>query len=159
MSRNLVHFVAAVCLSAAIAASAQEAKPVSQLPFSAARKAGNTLYVSGQIPRTPDGADVKTSVAAETRQVMENIGRVLEANGYTFDDVVFANVYLENIEDYHEMNAVYASFYDEQFPARACVGGQEIVFGFRVEISCIAHKAKPPCCPTGTEAKHDEDND
>lgn len=121
---------------------AQKAVPIKTLPFSAARQAGNTLYVSGQIPRTPDGKDVKASVDRETRQAMDNIGRILASHGYTFDDVVFANVYLKEIEDYHEMNAAYASYFKDKFPARACVGGQQIVFDFRVEISCIAHKEK-----------------
>lgn len=124
------------------AIQAQKPVPVKALPFSAARQAGNTLYVSGQIPRTPDGKDVKASVAKETRQVMDNIGRILAAHGYTFDDVVFANVYLKEITDYHEMNAAYASYFKDKFPARACVGGQQIVFDFRVEISCIAYKEK-----------------
>ena len=136
-----------VCLTFIVttALSAQEAVPLRTLPFSAARKAGNTLYVSGQVARTADGADVKESVDAETRQVMENVGRVLSANGYTFDDVVRATVWLNDIEDYHEMNKAYASFYKNGiFPARACVGGAQIVFDFKVEISVIAYKE-----PTG----------
>ena len=120
--------------------SAQESVAIEKLPFSAARKAGNTLYVSGQIARTADGADVKKSVAAETRQVMDNIKRILKENGYSFDDVVRATVFLTDIEDYHEMNKEYASYFKSAFPARACVGGVELVFGFRVEISCIAYK-------------------
>ncbi|MFH1571356.1 MAG: RidA family protein [Gemmatimonadota bacterium] len=121
-------------------AGAQEPVPIKTLPFSAARKAGNTLYISGQVPRTADGQDVKTSVEAETRQVMENIGRVLAQNGYGLEDVVMVNVYLKSIEDYHEMNRAYATFFNGTFPARACVGGAEIVFGFRVEISAIAYR-------------------
>ena len=120
---------------------AQESVASKTLPFSAARQAGKTLYVSGQVARTPEGEDVKTSVDAETRQVMDNLGRVLEANGYSFEDVVKATVYLESIEDYHEMNAAYASYFKEgDFPARACVGGVELVFGFKVEVSVIAWK-------------------
>ena len=120
---------------------AQESVAIKALPFSAARQAGNTLYVSGQVARTPEGEDVKTSVDAETRQVMDNVGRVLEANGYSFEDVVRATVFLESIEDYHEMNAAYASYFKEGvFPARACVGGVELVFGFKVEVSVIAWK-------------------
>lgn len=126
---------------AAVPAAAQTSVPIKALPFSAARKAGNTLYVSGQVARTPAGEDVKTSVDAETHQVMENIDRILKDHGYTFDDVVSATVYLADIDDYHEMNKAYASFYaNGVFPARACVGGVEIVFGFRVEISVIASK-------------------
>ena len=119
---------------------AQEPVPLSKLPFSPARKAGNTLYVSGQVARAQDGKDVKDSVEAETRQVMENLGRILKANGCDFDDVVSATVYLADITDYQTMNKVYASYFKNNFPARACVGGVELVFGFKVEISCIAYK-------------------
>jgi 2-iminobutanoate/2-iminopropanoate deaminase len=119
---------------------AQKSVPLRTLPFSAARKAGPTLYVSGQVPRTAEGQDVRESVEAETRQVMENIGRVLKENGYGFEDVVNATVYLKDINDYQEMNKVYASHFKNAFPARATVGGVEIVFGFRVEISCVAYK-------------------
>ena len=63
------------------------------------------------------------------------------SDGYSFDDVVRATVFLTDIEDYHEMNKEYASYFKSAFPARACVGGVELVFGFRVEISCIAYKA------------------
>ena len=118
----------------------QRAVPLRSLPFSPARQAGQTLYVSGQVARAPDGRDIKASVADETRQVMENIGRVLRQNGYSFDDVVSATVYLKDINDYHEMNAAYAAFFDDQFPSRACVGGVDLVFDFRVEISCVAYK-------------------
>ena len=120
--------------------AAQKAVPLKTLPFSAARKAGPTLYISGQVPRTADGADVRQSVDAETRQVMDNLGRILKENGYSFDDVVSATVYLRDIEDYHEMNKAYASYFNKAFPARACVGGVQIVFDFRVEISVIAYR-------------------
>lgn len=137
--------IVALALSGAVATSltlAQKSVPLSRLPFSPARKAGDTLYVSGQIPRTPDGKDVKESVEAETRQVMENLGRILRENGYGFDDVVNATVYLKDINDYHEMNKVYASYFGGPFPARACVGGVDLVFGFKVEISCVAHRSR-----------------
>jgi 2-iminobutanoate/2-iminopropanoate deaminase len=121
---------------------AQKAVAIKKLPFSAARQAGNTLYISGQIARTAEGADVKESVEAETRQIMDNIAAILKENGYSFDDVVKATVFLNDIEDYHEMNKAYASYFDQAFPARECVGGAQIVFDFKVEISCIAYKKK-----------------
>lgn len=124
----------------AVVAWAQKPVPLSKLPFSPARQAGPTLHVSGQVPRTVEGADVRESAEAETRQVMENIGRILREKGYTFDDVVSATVYLKDIQDYPAMNQVYASYFKNGFPARATVGGVEIVFGFRVEISCVAYK-------------------
>lgn len=140
MRTTLMLCAAALALTA-LPAPAQKAVPLKTLPFSPARKAGNTLYVSGQVARDAEGNDVKESVDAETRQVMDNIGRVLKANGYSFEDVVSATVYLEDIEDYHEMNAAYASYFKEGvFPSRACIGGAELVFDFKVEISVIAWK-------------------
>ncbi len=135
-----------VCLSLTAFATAsavvwaQDSVPLSTLPFSPARKAGPTLYVSGQVARTAAGDDVRDSVAAETRQVMENMERILKENGYSLDDVVNATVYLKDISDYQEMNKVYASYFKNAFPARATVGGVELVFGFKVEISCVAFK-------------------
>lgn len=111
------------------------------LPFSRAREAGGTLYLSGQIARTPDGVDVRDSVAAETRQAMENLGAVLKEHGFTWSDVVSVTVYLHDLADYAEMNQAYAEFFDGRYPARACVGGVDIVFDHRVEISAIAHRA------------------
>ena len=119
---------------------AQKSVPLSKLPISPARKAGPTVYVSGQIPRTSDGADVRESVEAETRQVMDNIGRILKDEGCTFDDVVNVTVYLKDLNDYAEMNRAYASYFKNAFPARATVGAVDIVFGFKVEISCVAYK-------------------
>ncbi len=121
---------------------AQKPVPLSTLPFSPARRAGEAVYVSGQIARTADGKDVKESVEAETRQVMDNLGAILARNGCSFDDVVNATVYLKNIDDYAEMNKVYARYFKGTFPARACVGGVDLVFGFKVEISCVAHRLK-----------------
>ena len=140
-SKRSALVTAVLTLFVAAAASAQKAVPLKTLPFSVARKAANTLYVSGQIARTAGGKDIKTSVDAETRQVMDNLQRVLEAEGYAFEDVVSATVYLKDIEDYHEMNKAYATYFKKGvFPARACVGGAQIVFDFRVEISVIAYK-------------------
>ncbi len=131
--------LAALCAMAGII-WAQKSVPLATLPFSPGRLAGPTLYVSGQVPRTADGKDVRDSVEAETRQVMDNLNRVLKQNGYGIDDVVNVTVYLKDISDYAEMNKVYASYFKNGFPARATVGGVEIVFGFRVEISCVAYR-------------------
>jgi 2-iminobutanoate/2-iminopropanoate deaminase len=131
---------ALACFALTSSAFAQEAVAIKTLPFSAARKTGNTLYISGQIARTTDGKDVKDSVGAETHQIMKNLGRILKENGYTYDDLVSVTVWLNDIEDYHQMNKAYASYFKKQFPARACTGGAQIVFGFKVEIAAIAHK-------------------
>ena len=94
----------------------------------------------------------RESVAAETHQTMKNIGRILEEHGYAYDDLVSVTVWLSDIEDYHEMNKAYASYFKEQFPARACTGGAQIVFDFRVEIAAVAYK------DTDDDADHDGDS-
>lgn len=134
-------FLLLCALTAPICAdlSAAETRPT-RLPFSPARKAGPTLYVSGQVSRAPDGTKVLSSVQAETRQVMENVERILKANGYGWEHVVSATVYLRHIKDYAAMNEVYATFFKGEFPARACVGGQDLVADYNVEISVIAYK-------------------
>jgi 2-iminobutanoate/2-iminopropanoate deaminase len=71
---------------------------------------------------------------------MDNLGRVLNQNGYSFDDVVNATVYLADIKDYAAMNKVYASYFTRGFPARACVGGANLVYGFKVEVSAVAYR-------------------
>jgi 2-iminobutanoate/2-iminopropanoate deaminase len=113
-----------------------------QLPFSAARSAGDTLYVSGQIPMKPDGTLEQGDVAAQTRQVMENVSKVLKDNGYSMDDVVKVSVFLKSMDGYQDMNSVYRTFFSGNFPARECVGGLEIAAGLDVEISAIAYKSK-----------------
>jgi reactive intermediate/imine deaminase len=145
MNRHPLIPLAVITLSLVGASSslveAQEAVAISKLPFSAARKAGGTLYISGQISRNVDGEDVRESVAAETRTIMDNIGRILKDNGYGFEDLVSVTVYLRDILGYHEMNAAYRDYFENGvLPTRACVGGAQIVFDFKVEISAIAYK-------------------
>ena len=123
-------------------ALAQEKEPDQKLPFSSSRDAGETIYLSGEIPVKPDGTFEQGDTSAQTRQTMENISRTLKKNGCTFDDVVKVTVYLKSMEDYQEMNAVYRTFFSGPFPARECVGGLEIAFGSDLEISAIAHKAR-----------------
>jgi len=71
---------------------------------------------------------------------MKNLGRILEEHDYSYDDLVSVTVWLNDIEDYHQMNKAYASYFKQQFPARACTGGAQIVFDFKVEIAAIAYK-------------------
>lgn len=141
MKRFAISAVAATAIVlTAFHARTQERVDVSGLPFSSAVKAGNTLYLSGQIPVRADGTPVTGSVADETRQVMNNLGATLTEYGYAFDDVVNVTVYLKDMKDYAEMNSAYAPYFSDGFPARACVGGLQIAFGASLEISCIAYK-------------------
>jgi 2-iminobutanoate/2-iminopropanoate deaminase len=108
-------------------------------PYSPAVRAGQFLFLSGQIPLDPKtGALVSESIAAETRRVMENIGALLRAAGLDFAAVVRATVFLADINDFAAMNEVYGSFFVEPYPARATVQVARLPRDARVEIDVIA---------------------
>ena len=109
------------------------------LPFSSAVRVGDVLYLSGQVGALPGTRQlVEGGVAAETRQTMENIRAVLEYAGSSLDRVFKCTVFLVDIADYAEMNAVYAAFFPENPPARSTVAGSGLALGARVEIECMA---------------------
>ena len=108
-------------------------------PYSHAARIGNLLYCSGQIPLDPKtGTMVGDDVAAQTRQVLDNLTAVLRAAGCTLDDVVKANVFLVDLGEFQAMNAVYAEYFQARPPARACVQVAALPKGALVEIDCVA---------------------
>lgn len=110
-------------------------------PYSQAVQAGNTLFVSGQLPIDPaTGAFAGSDIASQTRQSLTNVRNILEDAGYTCADVVKTTVLLANIEDFAAMNAVYAEFFTGTCPARAAFAVKAIPKGALVEIEAIACK-------------------
>ena len=108
-------------------------------PFTQAIKAGGLIWLSGQIGNAPGTRTVVPGgVGPETRQAMENLGRVLEAAGSSFGRVVKCTVFLSDINDWAAMNAVYAPFFPGDPPARSTVAVAGLVFGAHVEIECVA---------------------
>jgi len=109
------------------------------LPFSAAVRVGNVLYLSGQIgvlPGTRQLAD--TGIAGQTKQALENVKTVLAAAGSSLERAVKCTVFLSDIKDYAAMNAVYATYFPKDPPARSTVAGSGLALGARVEIECLA---------------------
>jgi 2-iminobutanoate/2-iminopropanoate deaminase len=109
-------------------------------PYSQAIKAGDYLFVSGQIPIDPaTGALVGGSVADQTHRVFKNLGAILHAAGVSFDRVVKTNVYLLDIGDFAAMNEVYATYFPSPAPARATIQAARLPRDVKVEIDLIAY--------------------
>ncbi len=110
-------------------------------PYSQAVAAGNTVFVSGQLPIDPaTGEFAGADIASQTRQSLTNIQSILAANGMTMADVVKTTVLLTDINEFAAMNAVYAEFFTEPFPARAAYQVVTVPKGAKVEIEAIAVK-------------------
>ncbi|MBQ9023138.1 MAG: RidA family protein [Eubacterium sp.] len=108
-------------------------------PYSQAIQAGNTIYVSGQIPIDPaKGEFAGTDIATQTRQSLTNIKNILAAAGADMSHVVKTTVLLADIADFTAMNEVYAEFFTEPYPARAAFQAAALPKGAKVEIEAIA---------------------
>ncbi len=100
---------------------------------------GEFVFLSGQTGQNPTtGAIVAGGVEAETRQVLVNLSRVLDAAGLDFASVVKCNVFLVEMADFGAMNAVFAEVIPGPFPARSTVAVAALALGARVEIECVA---------------------
>jgi len=107
-------------------------------PLSEAVRVGNTLYLSGQIGIDASVELVSGGVAAETRQVMENIETILMKHGSSFEQVIKITVMLTDMDEWAEMNKVYVGYFQTNFPARSAFGVNGLALGARVEIECTA---------------------
>ena len=109
-------------------------------PYSQGIKAGNLLFVSGQIPIDPaTGAVIEAKdIPSQTRRVLQNIQQILSSGGATIDNVVRTTVFLKDMNDFAEMNRVYGEFFREAAPARATVEVARLPKDVAVEIDCIA---------------------
>lgn len=110
-------------------------------PYSQAIEAGNTVYVSGQLPINPaTGEFAEGGMAELTRQSLTNIKNILAEVGLTMENVVKTSVFLADMADFAEMNAAYAEFFTGVAPARSTVAVKTLPKNARVEIECIAVK-------------------
>ncbi|MDW7760925.1 MAG: RidA family protein [Acidobacteriota bacterium] len=108
-------------------------------PYSQGVAAGGFLFCSGQIPIDPATGDLNTgSIEDQTRLVLQNLGAVLQASGVSFSEVVKATVFLEDMNDFTRMNAVYGEFFKPPYPARAAVQVARLPRDVKVEIEAIA---------------------
>jgi 2-iminobutanoate/2-iminopropanoate deaminase len=107
-------------------------------PFSQAIEVGAFLYCSGQVGQDPaTGKLVEGGIVAETERVLQNLAAVLEAAGRSFDDVARAGVYLARMSDFAAMNAIYAKYFSQPFPARTTIAVAALPLGACVEIDLV----------------------
>jgi 2-iminobutanoate/2-iminopropanoate deaminase len=113
-------------------------------PYSSALRAGQLLFVSGQVPIDPATGEMVTGdVAAQTRRVLENIGALLNAGGLTHNDLVRTTVFLADMNDFAAMNEVYRTYFTEPYPARSTVEAARLPREARIEIDAIAMYEQP----------------
>jgi reactive intermediate/imine deaminase len=107
-------------------------------PYSQAVRAGNTVYLSGQIPLDPKTGELVTGdIQRETRRVFDNLKAVTEAAGGGLQDVARVTIFLTDLGDFAKVNEVMAGYFQEPYPARATVGVAALPRGARVEIDAV----------------------
>ena len=111
-------------------------------PYSQAIQAGGFIFVSGQIAIDSSTGDllITEDIAAETELVLNNLQSILQAAGYSMQDVVKCSIFLKNMQQFAEVNAVYGKYFQSDPPARETVEVSALPKGVRVEISAIAYK-------------------
>ena len=120
------------------AISTQKA-PAAIGPYSQAIRVGNLVYTSGQIPIDPaTGNFVEGGIKEQTRQSLTNVKAILEEAGLSMADVVKTTVFMADMNDFADMNSVYAEFFAEPYPARSAVAVKTLPKGALVEIEVVA---------------------
>ena len=108
-------------------------------PYSQAIQVGNLVYTSGQIPINPaTGAFAEGGIKEQTRQSLTNVKAILEEIGLTMGNIVKTTVFLADMNDFADMNTVYAEFFTEPYPARSAVAVKTLPKGALVEIEAVA---------------------
>lgn len=149
MIRRLISILVAPFAAAGTGAAEQPRPPVQHygpptvpgqppLPFSSAVRAGDVLYLSGQIGVGADGR-LPEGIEAQTRQAMENIGAVLRSAGRGWGDVIHCTAMLDNMSDWPAFNRVYVTYFTPgRLPARSALGADGLALGALVEVECQA---------------------
>lgn len=114
------------------------AAPAAIGPYSQAVKVGNTVWLSGQIPLVPGTTElVAGDISAQATQVFRNLAAVAEAAGGSLQNAVKVNISLVNLEHFAAVNAVMAEFFQEPYPARACVQVAALPKGAQIEVEVV----------------------
>jgi len=123
----------------AIAFFAESNPGTRSLPRSLATKAGDFVFVSGQVPRNEDGSIVIGGIEDQTRQTLKNVAHVLALAGCTLQDVVKVTAWLEDAREFEAFNRVYGEVFGDHKPSRSTLQGTNMV-GTKIEIEAIAYR-------------------
>lgn len=115
--------------------------PAALGPYSHAVRVGHFIYTSGQLGLNPQTNELVAGIEAQTRQAWQNLAAVLEAAGSNLQQVVKTTVFMQNLGEFAQMNAVYAEFFPQNPPARSTVQVAALPKGALVEIECVAVSA------------------
>lgn len=114
--------------------------PAAVGPYVQAIQAGNFLFASGQLGFIPETGTLPEGIEAQTAQALKNVEAILTEAGYTKADVIKTSVFLDDMNDFATVNAIYADFFGESRPARSCVEVAKLPKGGLIEIEIIAGK-------------------
>lgn len=112
--------------------------PAAVGPYVHAVKAGEMIFISGQLGLNPLTGEFPEGVEAQTRMSLDNMKTILEALNSDFDHVVKTGIFLDDMNDFAQVNAIYAEYFKNEFPARSCVQVAKLPKGGLVEIEAIA---------------------
>lgn len=118
-----------------------EKAPAAVGPYSQGIEVNGLIYLSGMLPIDPVSGDIEaTTVADQTKQVLENITALLQSQGLLLNDVVKTTIFLQSMDDFNDVNNVYSNYFNEHKPVRSCVAVKGIPKGALVEIEVISRK-------------------
>jgi len=116
-------------------------------PISPAIRAGDFVFISGLLPKDEEGQLVTGDITHQTHAVMKRLQSVVERAGCKMDDIVKCTVWLAHVEDFEDFNRIYATYFNEPYPARSTVQAGLMAPDARIEIEAVCHKARSRVYP------------
>ena len=107
-------------------------------PFSQAMEAGGFVFASGQIPVDPATGNIPEGIEAQAKQALTKVKNLMEASGLSMENIVKTSVFIKDMNDFAKVNEVYATFFDNDFPARSCVEVARLPKDVLIEVEVIA---------------------
>ncbi|MBR1910118.1 MAG: RidA family protein [Lachnospiraceae bacterium] len=117
---------------------ATDKAPAAIGPYSQAIEAGGFVFASGQIPVDPATGNIPEGIEAQAKQALTNVKNLMEASGLSMDNIVKTSVFIKDMNDFAKVNEVYATFFDNDFPARSCVEVARLPKDVLIEVEVIA---------------------